>query len=92
MVSIEVKKHGHPCKNEELKKFGIAKINTKKKGKYVPLIFKKSKKVFGRIVKSSLKKKKGTLSLGKWNISTSNKNTSISECMNKPCWHQIVFN
>ena len=86
MTNITVKNHGTVC--SELGKTGIAKT---KKGKYEPVICKKSRQIFGRKYKSTLKKKKGTLSFGKYGkkLAHPNNNNQNSECMNKPCWHRF---
>lgn len=53
-------------------------------------ICKKSKSLFGRKLKSSLNKEKGTRSLGKFGIKLNNK---YQKCMVNPCWHKIsIFN
>lgn len=52
--------------------------------KRVDLICKKSKKKFGRKFKSSLKKKNGTRSLGKYGKILENE-----DCMTGPCWHKL---
>ena len=88
MTNITVKNHGTVC--SELGKTGIAKT---KKGKYEPVICKKSRQIFGRKYKSTLKKKKGTLSFGKYGkkLAHPNNNNQNSKCMNGPCWHRLSF-
>jgi len=82
-MNSNFKNHGTKCElsNEKNKiKYGYDK------SKRVDLICKKSKKKFGRKLKSSLKKKNGTRSLGKYGKILENE-----ECMTGPCWHKLSF-
>lgn len=71
-------KHGIPCNIKG--EYERVTIN----GKKVDLICKKSKQIFGKKVKSSLKKKNGTSSLGKYG-----KTLNSEDCMKGPCWHKL---
>ena len=80
-LNSNIKKHGTKCKlsnNKKNIKYGYDINNN------VDLICKKSKKIFGRKLKSSLKKKNGTRSLGKYGKILENK-----KCMTGPCWHKL---
>ena len=69
-------RHGTKCSEDERKEI-ISDRNQL-------LICKKSKQIFGKKVKSSLKKKNGTRSLGKYG-----KTLNSEECMKGPCWHKL---
>jgi hypothetical protein len=69
--------HGAKCDNENINKRIV--IDGKK-----PLICKKSKSLFGRKFRSSLNKKKGTKSLGKFG-----RKLDKDWCHKGPCWHKI---
>ena len=73
-------KHGRTCESSEIGTYKRVTIN----GKKVDLICKKSKQIFGKKVKSSLKKKNGTFSLGKYG-----KTLNSEKCMKGPCWHKL---
>jgi hypothetical protein len=68
--------HGDVCNKKE--------IGQTKKISGETLICKKSKSLFGRKIKSSLKKKTGTKSLGRYG-----KRLEKNECHKGPCWHKL---
>lgn len=75
-------KHGRTCEKSERGEYKRIINNNGKK--MVDLICKKSLQMLGKKLKSSLKKKNGTFSLGRYGKTLNNK-----KCMKELCWHKL---